>query len=230
MRAKIIIAAFVAFLCAGGAVCAQAQPPSDKAQSQVQSGARSIDGVAARIEDDIITQSEVRELSAFQQLVDGKSMARGEVINELANQWIVRGEAKTELFPSPSQEDVDRSYAEFLKQFASPEDFKARCATAGLNDAAVRRMIEQQLYLSRFLDYRFRPQAQVEQQDIETYYEKEFVPQLKARNQTVPPVDSVADTIREVLTQRSISDNAAKWLDDARSHLRIDLVPEGSGS
>ncbi len=96
---------------------------------------------------------------------------------------------------------------EFLKQFPSPEDFKARCAAAGLTDAAVRRMIEQQLYLSRFLDYRFRPQAQIERQDIETYYEKEFVPQLKAHNQTVPPVDSVADTIREVLTQRSINDN-----------------------
>ena len=230
MRAKIIIAGLFACLFAGGAVRAQMQPASDKGRSQIQGGARSIDGVAARIEDDIITQSEVRELSAFQQLVDGKSMARGEVINELANQWIVRGEAKTELFPSPSQEDVDRSYAEFLKQFASPEDFKARCATAGLNDAAVRRMIEQQLYLSRFLDYRFRPQAQVEQQDIETYYEKEFVPQLKARNQTVPPVDSVADTIREVLTQRSINDNAMKWLDDTRGRLRIDVVPEGSGS
>lgn len=235
MRANIFIAVLFACLFAGGGMPAEAhlrmgrQAPAE-VQSQVQGGARAIDGVAARIEDDIITESEVRELSAFQQLVDGKPKARSEVINELADQWIVRGEAKTELFPNPSQQDVGRAYQEFLKQFPSAEDFKARCVAAGLTDAAVRRMIEQQLYLSRFLDYRFRPQAQIERQDIETYYEKEFVPQLKAHNQTVPPVDSVADTIREVLTQRFINDSATKWLDDTRGRLRIDVVSEGNGS
>jgi hypothetical protein len=235
MRTDILIAALCPFLLAGGAAPAEGQPRMPHqapatVQSQTQDGARVIDAVAARIEDDIITESEVRELSAFQQLVDGKSKPRSEVINELADQWIVRGEAKTELFPSPSQEAVDRAYQEFLKQFPSIEDFKARCAAVGLTDAAVRRMIEQQLYLSRFLDYRFRPQAQVDPQDIETYYQKEFVPQLKAHNQPVPPPESVADTIREVLIQRSINENATKWLDDTRNRLRIDVVPEGNGS
>ena len=61
------------------------------------------------------------------------------------------------------------------KQFASPEEFKKRCAAAGLTEAAVRRMLEQQLYLSRFLDYRFRPAAQVDAKQIETYYNDEFV-------------------------------------------------------
>jgi hypothetical protein len=205
-------------------------PPSTDSRAAVPAGAHVIDGVAARIEDDIIMESEVRELSAFQQLVDGKSKPRSDVIRELADQWILRGEAKTALFATPSQQDVDRSYAQFVKQFASPEDFKARCMAADLTDAAVRRMIEQQLYLSRFLDYRFRPEAQVDRQQIETYYRDEFVPQLKARNQAVPSVDDVADTIREVLIQRAINDNATKWLDDTRGRLRIDIVQEGNGS
>ena len=56
------------------------------------SGEETVDGIAARIEDDIITESEVRELSAFQELVEGKPKPRSEIIKELANQWIVRGE------------------------------------------------------------------------------------------------------------------------------------------
>ncbi len=235
MSAKIFIAVLLALSFAGEAGAAGAHsrilresPARD--QSPTPAGARIVDGVAARIEGDIITESEVRELSAFQLLVDGKSKPRGDVINELADQWIVRGEAKTELFPSPSKEDVDRAYQQFVKQFPSADVFKARCAAAGLSDAAVRRMIEQQLYLSRFLDYRFRPQAQMEPQDIEAYYEKEFVPQLKAHNEAVPSVDSVADTIREVLIQRAINDNSTKWLDDTRGRLQIDVIPEGTGS
>ena len=235
MRARILIVMLFAILSVEGAgrAAARALVPQDsaaKTQSSPQSNARAVDGIAARIEDDIITESEVRELSAFQQLVDGKSKPRSDVINELEDQWIVRGEAKTEQFPSPSKEDTDRAYQQFLKQFPSADDFKARCSAAGLNDAAVRRLIEQQLYLSRFLDYRFRPQALVEQQDVEAYYDKEFVPQLKARSQSVPPLDSVQDTIREVLIQRSITENSQKWLDDTRSRLRVDVMAEGSGS
>ena len=79
-----------------------------------------------RIEDDIILDSEVRELASFQQLVDGTPKPRSEVISELADQWIVRGEAKTALFPDPTTADVDRAYAQFVKQFVSPEDFKTR--------------------------------------------------------------------------------------------------------
>jgi hypothetical protein len=46
----------------------------------------------------------------------------------------------------------------------------------------------------------------------------------------VPPLEDVEDTIREVLIQRAISDRAAKWLDDTREHLKIDVVDQGAKS
>jgi hypothetical protein len=91
-------------------------------------------------------------------------------------------------------------------------------------------LLKQQLYLSRFLDYRFRPAAQIDQSQIETYYNNEFVPQLRARGEKIPPLEEVEDTIREVLVQRAINDRAPKWLDDTRERLKIDILPEGSGT
>ncbi len=208
---------------AGGS---QPQPPA----ASLDAGAQPIDGVAARIEDDIVTESEVRELGAFQKLVDGKSKPREELLRELADQWLIRNEAMTAKYGQPSAADVDRAYAEFVKQFPSPEEFEKRCAEVGLTEAAVRRLIAQQLYLSRFIDYRFRPEAQVSDAQVDAYYQNEFVPQLKARNESVPPLDDVEDTIREVLIQRAINDRATKWLDDTRDRLRIDIVSQGSGS
>lgn len=190
-------------------------------------GAQIIDGVAARIEDGILTESEVRELAAFQKLVEGRAKSREELIRELADQWIVRGEAEAAKYPQPSAEDVDRAYAQLAAQFPSPEEFKNRCAAAGLSEAAVRRMLGQQLYLSHFLDFRFRPAAQVEPKQVEAYYTDEFAPQLKARNQAVPPLEEVQDTIREVLIQRAISERATQWLDETRKRLKIDIVPAG---
>lgn len=206
-------------------------PPFFRAASATASAtAQTIDGVAARIEDDILTESELRELAAFQQLVDGHSKTRDELIRELAAQWIVRGDANTAKFPRPSPADVDRAYSELMKQFKSPEEFHARCAAAGLTEAGVRRMLEEQLYLSRFIDFRFRPAAQISDEDVEKYYREQFAPQLKARGEVIPPVEDVSDTIREVLIQRAISERAAKWLDETRNHLKIDVVAPGGDS
>ena len=192
------------------------------------SGEQTVDGIAARIEDDIITDSEVNELSAFQELVDGKPKSRDEIIKELADQWIVRGEAGLAAFPSPSSADVDRAYQQFVKQFSSEKDYKERCAALGLTEAAVRRILAQQLFLSRFIDYRFRPAAQIDEGQIEAYYHDEFAPQLEAKKQPIPPLDDVEDTIREVLIQRAISERAAKWLDETRGQLKIDIVGQGA--
>lgn len=203
---------------------AQQDPPPAAAGVDV----RAVDGVAARIEDDILTESEVRELGAFQQLVEGATKPREELIRELADQWIVRGEIETAKYPPPSAADVDRAYAQLQGQFGSPEEFAKRCAAVGLSEAGVRRMLLQQLYLSRFLDFRFRPAAQIDSKQVEAYYNDQFAPQLKAKNQEVPQLDAVEDTIREVLVQRAINDRATQWLDDTRSRLKIDVVAHGA--
>src|SRR5580700_1257564 len=156
MRRMICIFGLVAWLLGFAAGRAGAQsgtyselPPESRiAGSSGSSGTQQVDGVAARIEDDIITESEVRELAAFQLLVDGKSKPRAELIRELSDQWLIRSEATATRYGQPPAADVDRADAEFVKQFPSPEDFQKRCANAGLTEAAVRRMVAQQLYLS----------------------------------------------------------------------------------
>lgn len=206
---------------------AQADP---KAASPPLGVTQTVDGIAARIEGDIITESEVRELAALQQLANGKPKPRDEIIRELADQWIVRQEAAATRYQEPSQADVNRSYEQLVKNFASPADFEAQLASVGLSDAAVRRLLRDQLYLSRFLDYRFRPTVQVSDQQIQDYYNSELVPELKKRSETVPPLDAVDDKIREVLIQRAIDDRAEKWLDETRSRLNIQILPQGDAS
>jgi hypothetical protein len=188
-----------------------------------------VDGIAARIEDDIITESEVRELSGFQELVEGHAAPRKKALDELIDQWIIRTEANAALFPHPSEVEVDHEFERLQQQFASPEAFRGRLRELGLDDAAVRRLLRQQLFLTRFLDYRFRPTEQVDRKQIEDYYHQELVLQLTARGQPVPPLEEVENQIREVLIQREISDRATRWLEDSKSQLKIDIQPGGSG-
>ena len=108
MRLAIFILALMSWLSGPALKRAHAQDlsisesPSASARTAggAASGAQNVDGIAARIEDDVITESEVRELGAFQKLVDGSAKPRIELIKELADQWIVRGEAAVAAFPS----------------------------------------------------------------------------------------------------------------------------------
>ncbi len=229
MRRTIFIFVACGWLAAAaaGQASARAQVPSAPSGVAGSGPVREVDGVAARIEDDILTESEVRELGAFQVLVDGQAKPRAERIRELADQWIVRGEARAAGYPQPSSEEVDRVWTQFTAHFPSPQEFQKRRAAAQLSEPDIRRLLAMQLYLSRFLDYRFRPAAQVEQKQIETYYQNVFVPRLRAGGQPVPAIETVEDTIREALVQQAISDRATQWLDDTRSRLKIDVVPEG---
>lgn len=220
--ALAIVAAVSATRTAAQSAPAAAPPP--------ETGAQTIDAIAARLDTDVITESEVRELADFQTLVDGSSKPRAEVIRELTDQWIVQGEADTAHFAHPSDQDIDSAYAELVKRFPSQAAFDQRCEQVGLSQEAVRRQLAQQLYLSRFLDFRFRPAAEVSDADVQKYYDEQFAPQLKAKNEAIPPLDEVQDKIREVLVQRDITDRANQWLSDTRAHLEIDILPATGGA
>jgi len=187
-----------------------------------------VDGIAARIADDILSESEVRELGAFQQLVEGQAKSRADRIRELADQWIVRAEAEAAGYPRPAAEDVEHASQQLVARFRSAEQFQERCAALALSPPAIRRMLDQQLYLARFLDFRFRPAVQVDEKQIEDYYQSELRPPLQASGQPVPTIESVAETIREVLVQRAISARAAQWLDETRQRVKIDVAPGGA--
>lgn len=215
MRRAIFI--FALFLAAGIA-------PRAWGAAQLQSP-RVVDRIVARVEDDIILQSQVRELAAFQMLVEGRAESDDKLLEELIEQWIVETEATESHFPQPAQSEVDRELSRLQNQFGSPEKYAVRLRDLGLSPDEVRGLLSQQIYVERYVDYKFRPTVQVESADVDTYYKNELVPELQRNNQPVPDRTSVDKQIREVLTQRGISSLTAKWLDDTKSRLKIEIEP-----
>jgi len=181
-----------------------------------------LDRIVARVENDIILLSEVRALSRYQSLVDGKSESDAQVLERLIDQWIVRSEADNAHFPRPADADIAREVERLRASFASPEEYESRKKQAGLTDGDVRGMVATQLYLSNYLDSRFRPAVQIDSKQIETFYQESIVPRAKARNQEPPPLETSRDSIQEALIQRGINEQADRWLKESRARLRVD--------
>ena len=204
-------------------------PQSDSKNVAAGSQAANIDGIAIRIGDDVVTESEVQQLEDYQQLIDGHAESRAQVLQELVDQWIVRTEASTTKFPHPSANEVSQEFQALAKQFKSSQKFEERLAHCGLTQDGLRQVIERQLYYVRFLNYKFHAAAQVTSAEIEAYYQKQLAPQLQKQGLTVPPLNQVEVQIKQLLTQEEINDKATQWLEEAKARLRIVVQPSGGG-
>ena len=183
-----------------------------------------LDRIAARIESDIILLSDIRALSRYQEFLDGKSETDSQILDRLIDQWIVRTEANVSRFPQPSAAEIERSVERVRKSFASTVEYEARKKQIGLSDADVREMAASQLYLSNYLDSRFRPGVQIDPKTVDDFYQKSVVPLAKARGQEPPPLDAARDSIQEALVQRGINDQADQWLIESKARLHIEKL------
>ena len=181
-----------------------------------------VDRIAARVENDVILLSDVRALSRYQQLLDGKSETDTQILDRLVDQWIVRTEADVSHSPRPSEADIDHGLSRVRESFGSEEEYQAKRKQAGLREQEVRAMVTAQLYLSNYLDSRFRPAVQVDPKEIEDFYQTAVVARAKARGQAPPTLDAARDSIQEALIQNGINQQAELWLKESRLRLHVE--------
>jgi hypothetical protein len=183
-----------------------------------------IDRIVARVETDIILLNDVRQLKRYQVFLDGKAQSDADILNRLIDQWIVRNEANVARFPQPSDEEVNRSIERLKRSFSSADEFQERQMQSGISDDEIRRFVRAQLYLSNYLDSRFRPAIQIDEKAIEDFYKARVVPRAESRGQTPPTLDNARDFIQEALVQRAINEQADRWLKESRTRVRVEIM------
>jgi len=181
-----------------------------------------IDRIAAKTDTGIILLSDIRELQRYQLFVDGKSETDEQVLDRLIDQSIVRNEAKTALFREPSDAEVKRSLDRLKRSFSTPEEFEDRKKQSGLTDADIERMLRAQLYLSSYLDTRFRASVQIDDKDIEQFYKTRIIPRAESRGQTPPTLEAARPFIQEALVRRAIDEQGDRWLKESRARLHVE--------
>jgi hypothetical protein len=185
-----------------------------------------VDRIAARVENDVILESELRALGRYQILVNGKAESDAQILDRLIDQWVVRTEADASHFPHPSDAEVQREVERLVKSFASPEEYEARKKQTGLSDSEIRGIVTAQLYLRGYLDSRFRAAVQVDAKAIEEFYQKAVVPRAQAHGQAPPSLEAASETIQEALVQQGIDEQADRWLKESRARLHVDKMME----
>ena len=100
-------------------------------------------------------------------------------------------------------EEEDRAYRELAARVP---------AGAGATEEDLRRLARRQTAILKYIDFRFRPQVRVEEDEVRAAYEREW----SARPGS-PPLEAVADELRARLESEELNQRIEEWVKELRS-------------
>ncbi len=131
----------------------------------------------------------------------------------------------------PSQTEIDARLAEIRKQVpacvhfncASDQGWDAFLVTHGLTPNRVQSYLRRRIQILRFIEERFRQGIRISPEEIGSYYRKTLLPQY-APGETIPPLDTVAPRIEEILLQRQVNALFDDWLNSLRKQGDVEVL------
>ncbi len=193
-----------------------------RGQAPTGTDAAQVDRVLVVVNGEPITYSEVLEAIALTPGVTPPPTLE-ETLERLIDARLMEHEARRYLQDPPSEEESEATLRALMDRFATPGDYRATLRRLGIAEDYLRKRIQRELIVDRYVDRRFRPLVQVAQRDVEEYYRTVLLPDLDAGSPaTLVEVESV---IRNILEQRDLNRRISAWVDELKSSARIVRLP-----
>ena len=173
-----------------------------------------VDRLAVTIGQQTITQLQLDEEIRVTALLNRRPVARDvetrrAAADRLVGQLLIRREMEQSRYPLPDQQDVDLYLEQIRAQNGGEAGLAKALATYNLTESTLRQHLEVQLVTLRFIEYRFRPDAAVSDEEIEAAYKGEA-----AKNATR---ESIRTTLTEARTDAALN----AWLAESRRQVNI---------
>lgn len=191
-----------------------------------------IDAIAAVVNHEAITQSEVEDAAWFARFsadpngaMDRSPLRANEyrqALQHLIDQNLLTQEQKKAGYDPLPGKAVQQQIDNLAQRMGGMEKLQTRLQQFHLPMPALRELIGRQLNVLRFLDERLRPSIVIDEQQIETYYQKDFVPTARARALQPAPLDKVRDEIRRILLEQEMEHQQQQWLQQLRASAVIE--------
>ncbi len=176
--------------------------------------AETLDRIAVTVGQEVITESQVildLRVAAFldRKPVDLSSAAKRQSAQRLVDQLLILREAMDSHVTLPSVEAT----AGLVAPYKAESDYQANLERYGISEHDLGAHLLAGLRTLTFTDLRFRPDVQVSEEDLRSYYDK--LPTSAAAPN--PSFEDSRDQIEKLLVEQRVLDALDKWLEMARS-------------
>jgi len=199
-----------------------------------------IDRIVATVNGHVILLSDWEDSLRYEAFSAGRPLAgttaenRKAALDRLIDQELLREQQPAADAPHASPEEVAQRVAEIRKQYPEAETelaWRALLDKYRLSEDTLKSHVALELDLMRLVDARLRPSVTVDSKSIESYYNQELLPQLRQSGGQSVPLAQVTGKIKELLTQKKISQLLTAWLHNLRagSQIRAEAFAPASG-
>jgi parvulin-like peptidyl-prolyl isomerase len=204
------------------------------------SQAQVVDRMVAVVNKRVILDSELDQAARVEFLLQGKPIEklttadRAAVLERLIDRSLLDQQIVNGAMLDPAPEELAGKIKEVRERMpgaAADERWSAILAAYGLTQQDVEEQLTSQSRTLRFIDLRFRGLVRVEKDAIATYYQDQFLPEVRKRHVAEPKLSEVSDKIEQVLVEQRIDDLLNSWLETLRAQAHIErMLPAASNA
>ena len=188
-----------------------------------------IDRIAVSVGNRVITTGDVNREIRVTALMNGSKLdlspaAKRAAAERLVEQELIRRELDLTKFSTPDADAAFETFLAFRKtQFPNDAAYQRALQEDGITEQDVKEEMLWQTTLLNFLDVRFRPGVQVNEQDLHDYFDKTVRPVAEAASPgKAVRFEDYRDRVEATLTGNRADQEMDQWLKEARK--RTDII------
>ena len=202
-------------------------------------GGEILDRIVATVNGQIILQSDWQDALQYEALMSARPLdqfsaaERKASLDRLIDQELLREQMRSSDAPRATDAQIAQRLAEIRKLYPgtdSQEAWLRLLASHGFTEDQLKQRIGLQIELLGLVDARLRPSVNIDTASIESYYNRELLPQLRQQGASEVPLADVTPKIRELLTQEKVSELLVAWLQNLRADSDIHTGANPAGS
>ncbi len=185
-----------------------------------------IDRILVVVDSSIIKTSDIdRDIRATalinQEPLDLSIAGQKKAVNRLIDQIFIRREIDIGAYPAASPEEADRELARLKHdRYRTNAAFEQSLRQYGISEVDLHTQFQWQLTVLRFIDVRFRPGANVTDDEIAAYFNAHSAA-LRRANRGKTTLDDFRQQIQDTLTAQKVDQQFFTWLDDQRKLSKV---------
>lgn len=188
--------------------------------------AKVLDRIAIVVNRAVITESQVDEevrvtLFLNREPVTEERQTKKLAADRLIQQLLVRHEMDLSQYPLPSTDQVSALLKELQQQFGGAQLFRRALASYGLTEAILSDHLRFQLIMLKFVDFRFRPDVEISESDIRSYYAEELSKWNQSHTTAAPGLEQSRASIEKTLSDQRVDYALSSWLEQARRDANV---------
>jgi hypothetical protein len=201
----------------------------------VPAPAEIIDRIVAVVNQQIITLGDVEQERKFQEIglseMDPhqdrevkEKQVQFDLIQRLIEQNLIRQQIQQFPGTEVSDEGIATQIAFIRDKLGGAERLEQTLTSLHITQEELKRRVEWQLQVMKFVDYRFRQFVIVDQKEIRDYYSDNLLPTLAAKGiKEQPPLPEVEEKIRQILTEEKLNVQLDEWLKSLKESASIEI-------